>query len=136
MGNQTTYFPANQTDDINIVPTIYTKENINRPLMTFTTDLLNDQNKRLGYLTMDINLNILDRIIRRNPNPERLTPSSLLPDMFLIGKVNNQNTFLSVASNNNAIVKNPKQFVPPVLQTMLRGKNCMKVKMRRVPLKN
>ncbi|WP_216643852.1 sensor histidine kinase [Microcystis aeruginosa] len=125
MGNQTTYFPANQTDDINIVPTIYTKENINRPLMTFTTDLLNDQNKRLGYLTMDINLNILDRIIRRNPNPERLTPSSLLPDMFLIGKVNNQNTFLSVASNNNAIVKNPKQFVPPVLQTMLRGKNDM-----------
>lgn len=125
IGNQTTYFPANQTDDINIVPTIYTKENINRPLMTFTTDLLNDQNKRLGYLTMDINLNILDQIIRRNPNPERLTPSSLLPDMFLIGKVNNQNTFLSVASNNNAIVKNPKQFVPPVLQTMLRGKNDM-----------
>ncbi|MFM8305871.1 MAG: cache domain-containing protein, partial [Microcystis aeruginosa] len=94
IGNQTTYFPANQTDDINIVPTIYTKEKTNRPLMTFTTDLLNDQNKRLGYLTMDINLNILDQIIRRNPNPERLTPSSLLPDMFLIGKVNNQNTFL------------------------------------------
>ena len=125
IGNQTTYFPANQTDDINIVPTIYTKENINRPLMTFTTDLLNDQNKRLGYLTMDINLNILDQIIRRNPNPERLTPSSLLPDMFLIGKVNNQNTFLSVASNNNVIVKNPKQFIPPILQTMLRSKNDM-----------
>ncbi|MFM7909015.1 MAG: histidine kinase dimerization/phospho-acceptor domain-containing protein, partial [Microcystis sp.] len=125
IGNQTTYFPANQTDDINIVPTIYTKEKTNRPLMTFTTDLLNDQNKRLGYLTMDINLHILDQIIRRNPNPERLTPSSLLPDMFLIGKVNNQNTFLSVASNNNVIVKNPKQFIPPILQTMLRSKNDM-----------
>lgn len=125
IGNQTTYFPANQTDDINIVPTIYTKEKTNLPLMTFTTDLLNDQNKRLGYLTMDINLHILDQIIRSNPNPELLTPSSLLPDTFLIGKVNNQNTFLSVASNNNAIVKNPKQFVPPILQTMLRSKNDM-----------
>lgn len=125
IGNQTTYFPANQTDDINIVPTIYTKEKTNRPLMTFTTDLLNDQNKRLGYLTMDINLHILDQIIRSNPNPELLTPSSLLPDTFLIGKVNNQNTFLSVASNNNVIVKNPKQFIPPILQTMLRSKNDM-----------
>lgn len=125
IGNQTTYFPANQTDDINIVPTIYTKEKTNRPLMTFTTDLLNDQNKRLGYLTMDINLHILDQIIRSNRNPELLTPSSLLPDTFLIGKVNNQNTFLSVASNNNVIVKNPKQFIPPILQTMLRSKNDM-----------
>ncbi|MFM6629471.1 MAG: ATP-binding protein, partial [Microcystis panniformis] len=89
------------------------------------TDLLNDQNKRLGYLTMDINLHIIDQIIRHNLNPEGLTPSSLLPHTFLIGKVNNQNTFLSVASNNNAIVKSPKQFVPPILQTMLRSKNDM-----------
>lgn len=116
IGNQTTYFRANQSD-INIVPTLYTTENSNRPLMTFATDILNNKGKRIGYLTMDLNINIIDQIIRQNPNFERLPHSSFLPDTFLIGKVNNKNAFLSVASNKDAIVKNQKQVVPPAIQT-------------------
>ncbi|MGA1621857.1 MAG: ATP-binding protein [Synechocystis sp.] len=108
IGNQTTYFRTNQPD-INVVPTFY-KNNENDLLqMTFATDILGPNNERVGYLTMNLNTQDLDNFIRQNPDDDTSdTNYSIIPDTFLIGKINNKPEFLSVDSKNENITQATK----------------------------
>jgi two-component system sensor kinase len=111
IGNQTTYFRTNQPD-VNVIPTFYKSDENDLLQMTFATDVLGPNNERVAYLTMDLNTQDLDKFIRQNPDEDissnydiSKTNYSIIPDTFLIGKINNKPRFLSVDSDDENITQ-------------------------------
>jgi two-component system sensor kinase len=94
IGNYITYF-ENLDSQFNVIPTFYLSKNDNQPSMTFATNIKRDEDgKRLGYLSMDINLQAVDDLIRKNNG---LGDTG---ETFLIGKVNNKNSFIAADTEN------------------------------------
>ncbi|WP_228015992.1 HAMP domain-containing protein [Synechocystis salina] len=102
IGNQTTYF-ANITSDFKTVPNFYFSKVYNRPSMTFATSIKHDATKeRLGYLSIDINLNAVDNLIRKR------TGLGDTGETFLVGEINNQVSFIAAVENKNLTANAPK----------------------------
>ncbi|AIE72652.1 MULTISPECIES: hybrid sensor histidine kinase/response regulator [unclassified Synechocystis] len=102
IGNQTTYF-ADVKSDLKIVPNFYFSKIYNRPSMTFATSIRHDTtNERLGYLSIDINLNAIDNLIRKR------TGLGNTGETFLVGKIDSKVSFISADGNKNDSNKNSK----------------------------
>ncbi|MBD2652243.1 sensor histidine kinase [Synechocystis sp. FACHB-383] len=102
IGNQTTYF-ANINSDFKTVPNFYFSKVYNRPSMTFATSIKHDLTKeRIGYLSIDINLNAVDDLIRKR------TGLGDTGETFLVGEINNQVSFIAADENKNSTANAPK----------------------------
>lgn len=102
IGNQTTYF-ANTNSNFKTVPNFYFSKVYNRPSMTFATSIKHDAtNERLGYLSIDINLNAVDDLIRKR------TGLGDTGETFLVGEINNQVSFIAADEHKNSTPNAPK----------------------------
>ncbi|MGA1622029.1 MAG: ATP-binding protein [Synechocystis sp.] len=118
IGNQITYFRPNQSN-VNVVPTFYKSSNDGPLQVTFATDILDADNRRVGYLAMELDTQDLDNFIRQNPDfdDSSKTNYSMIPDTFLIGKINNRPEFLSIDSEKESITKT-KSVAPLSSETL------------------
>ena len=100
-GNQTTYF-VDQESQVNVVPTFYISKNDNLPSMTFATSIHNQNNQKIGYLSIDIDLQAIDILIKEKVG------LGITGRVSLIGEVDNKLSFISMddLENANTISKN------------------------------
>lgn len=102
IGNQTTYF-ANINSNFKTVPNFYFSKVYNRPSMTFATNIKHDVTReRLGYLSIDINLNAVDDLIRKR------TGLGDTGETFLVGEINNQVSFIASDENKKLTANGSK----------------------------
>ncbi|QHV00155.1 ATP-binding protein [Synechocystis sp. CACIAM 05] len=102
IGNQTTYF-ANINSNFKTVPNFYFSKIYNRPSMTFATNIKHDVTReRLGYLSIDINLNAVDDLIRKR------TGLGDTGETFLVGEINNQVSFIASDENKKLTANGSK----------------------------
>lgn len=102
IGNQTTYF-ANINSNFKTVPNFYFSKVYNRPSMTFATNIKHDiTRERLGYLSIDINLNAVDDLIRKR------TGLGDTGETFLVGEINNQVSFIASDENKKLTANGSK----------------------------
>ncbi len=107
IGNQITYYRSLDTDT-KVIPNIYFSKTSAQPAMTFATDIRDKNNNRIGYLSLDLNLYAIDKLIRET------TGLGETGETYLVGKVNNQISFISLKSLTDVVDHRMPQKEAPV----------------------
>lgn len=101
LGLPTTYFT--QQNAGSVVPNFYTaaSERGETAAITFATPLLDEEGVQMGAIAIDLNLNVIDQLIREN------TGLGDTAETYLVGRTGNNVVFISrdgsaAASNNDA----------------------------------
>ncbi|MBP0012319.1 MAG: response regulator [Roseofilum sp. SBFL] len=87
LGETTTYFNHGQSDTV--IPSFYTSPITRKSAITLGTPILAESGERLGVLTVDLDLQGIDEIIREK------TGLGQTGATYLIGRLGNRNVFIS-----------------------------------------
>jgi signal transduction histidine kinase/DNA-binding response OmpR family regulator len=87
LGDPATYFTGDRIDVV--VPNFYISPRDNKVTMTVATALFDDQNVRMGAITVDFNLDDIDTLIRDN------TGLGETGETYLIGKAGTKTIFIA-----------------------------------------
>lgn len=97
LGATTTYFTAHQSK---IKPIFYRSPTTGKPAITFATPILDQENKRIGVLSITLDLGEVDQLIREK------TGLGMTGETYLVGRLERQNAFIS--SDKDATQKYPQ----------------------------
>lgn len=86
LGGATTYFSANDT---NLKPTVYRSPITGETAITFATPILNSRNQRVGVLSVALDLQEVDELIRER------TGLGTTGTTYLVGRLERENTFIA-----------------------------------------
>ncbi len=86
LGNLTTYF---EPKDSQIIPNFYKSPLSQQPAITLATPILNPQGKRIGVITVNLNLKAVDDLIRQK------TGLGNTGKTYLVGKLASRNVLIS-----------------------------------------
>ncbi|MEM9162863.1 MAG: ATP-binding protein, partial [Cyanobacteria bacterium P01_F01_bin.4] len=92
LGATTTYFTADKAD---IQPTFYSSPITNETAITFATPILNDTNKRVAVLSVTLDLQEVDTLIRER------TGLGETGQTYLVGRLERKNTFIASAQSES-----------------------------------
>ena len=112
LGGTTTYFSADDTD---VKPTLYRSPITGKTAITFATPILNNQEKRMGVLSITLDLQEIDELIRER------TGLGETGTTYLVGRLERKNTF--IVSEESETSESIEGVSSRAIDTATDGKN-------------